>query len=194
MKVGAVGCGFVGSTGAYAMALMGRPTELVLIDLNANLSRARAEDILHATPFGSPVRVSAGDYPQLKGAGIVVLACGVGQTGRGDPASAPRAQREGFQAGYSSGARTRTGGRPVGGLQPGGCDKPNRYEDLQARAWTSHWIRDHSRHGPISCTPGRAPRCCTAIGSCLGAGRARGFGSAGLVKRQGGRCAPHGIC
>jgi L-lactate dehydrogenase len=61
------------------MALRGTPTELVLIDLNANLARAQAEDILHATPFGAPVRVSAGEYPQLKGAGIVVLACGVGQ-------------------------------------------------------------------------------------------------------------------
>ena len=79
MKVGVVGCGFVGSTGAYAMTLRGTPSELVLIDLNANLARAQAEDILHATPFGAPVRVSAGDYPQLKGAGIVVLACGVGQ-------------------------------------------------------------------------------------------------------------------
>ncbi len=41
--------------------------------------RAHAEDILHATPFSQPVRVAAGDYPMLKGADIVVLACGVGQ-------------------------------------------------------------------------------------------------------------------
>ncbi len=44
-----------------------------------NLARAQAEDILHATPFGSPVRVAAGDYPDLAGAKVVVLACGVGQ-------------------------------------------------------------------------------------------------------------------
>jgi L-lactate dehydrogenase len=79
MKVGIVGCGFVGSTAAYAMALNGTASEIVLVDLNAHLARAQAEDILHATPFGSPVRIAAGDYPDLVGAAVVVLACGVGQ-------------------------------------------------------------------------------------------------------------------
>jgi L-lactate dehydrogenase len=79
MKVGIVGCGFVGSSAAYAMALKGTPSEMVLVDLNKKLAQAQAEDILHATPFSHPVRVVAGDYPQLEGAGIVILACGVGQ-------------------------------------------------------------------------------------------------------------------
>ena len=79
MKVGIVGCGFVGSTAAYAMTLNGAASEIVLVDLNANLARAQAEDILHATPFGAPVRIAAGDYPDLEGADLIVLACGVGQ-------------------------------------------------------------------------------------------------------------------
>jgi L-lactate dehydrogenase len=79
MKVGIVGCGFVGSSGAYAMALKGTASEIALVDLNQKLAQAQAEDILHATPFSRPVRVVAGDYPQLDGAGIVILACGVGQ-------------------------------------------------------------------------------------------------------------------
>jgi L-lactate dehydrogenase len=79
MKVGIVGCGLVGSSGAYAMALRGTVSEIVLVDLNRKLAQAQAEDILHATPFSHPVRVTAGDYPQLEGAGAVVLACGVGQ-------------------------------------------------------------------------------------------------------------------
>lgn len=79
MKVGIVGCGFVGSSGAFAIALDGVATDLVLIDLNSDLARAHAEDILHATPFGAAVRVAAGDYPELKGAGTVVLACGAAQ-------------------------------------------------------------------------------------------------------------------
>jgi len=79
MKVGIIGCGFVGSTAAYAMALGGTASELVLVDLNQSLARAQAEDILHATPFGSPVRIIAGDYPALDGAAVVVLACGLGQ-------------------------------------------------------------------------------------------------------------------
>ena len=79
MKVGIVGTGFVGSTGAYAIALKGAATELILVDLNKDLAQAQAEDILHATPFASPIRVAGGDYPDLKGAALVVLACGVGQ-------------------------------------------------------------------------------------------------------------------
>jgi len=79
MKVGIIGCGFVGSTGAYAMALEGAAREIVLVDLNAGLARAQAEDILHATPFAKPVRIFAGDYADLEEAGVVVLACGVAQ-------------------------------------------------------------------------------------------------------------------
>ncbi len=79
MKVGVVGCGFVGSSAAYAMALGGVANEIVLIDLNESLARSQAEDILHATPFAAPVRVMAGDYAALEGAQVVILACGVGQ-------------------------------------------------------------------------------------------------------------------
>jgi len=79
MKLGIVGCGFVGSTAAYSMVLEGIGSELVLIDINANLARAQAEDILHATPFSHPARIESGDYENLVGAKIVVLACGVSQ-------------------------------------------------------------------------------------------------------------------
>jgi len=79
MKVGIVGCGFVGSTSAYAMALGGAASEIVLIDLNPKLAQAQAGDILHAVPFAKPARITAGDYTQLEGATVVVLACGVAQ-------------------------------------------------------------------------------------------------------------------
>jgi L-lactate dehydrogenase len=79
MKVGIVGCGFVGSTAAYAMVLTNAVSEIVLIDLSASLAQAQAEDILHATPFVRPIRVVAGDYGDFAGAGLVVLACGVNQ-------------------------------------------------------------------------------------------------------------------
>ena len=79
MKVGVIGCGFVGSTAAYSIALRGVATEMVLIDMVPKVAKAHAEDILHATPFASPMRVWGGDYPDLDGAGVVVLACGVNQ-------------------------------------------------------------------------------------------------------------------
>ena len=79
MKIGIVGAGFVGSTAAYAIALRGVASEILLIDINEKLAQANAEDILHAIPFAKPSRISAGDYPGLRGAKAVILACGVGQ-------------------------------------------------------------------------------------------------------------------
>ena len=79
MKIGIVGCGFVGSSVAYAVTLTGAASEIVLIDIHGALARAQAEDILHATPFAAPVRIGAGEYADLADAGVVVLACGVNQ-------------------------------------------------------------------------------------------------------------------
>ncbi|MCJ8499023.1 L-lactate dehydrogenase [Desulfatitalea alkaliphila] len=79
MKVGIVGSGFVGSSAAYAIVLRGAAAEVVLVDLNAKLARAQADEILHATPFAWPAKIGAADYPQLAGAQLVVLACGVSQ-------------------------------------------------------------------------------------------------------------------
>ncbi|MDD3019383.1 MAG: L-lactate dehydrogenase [Alphaproteobacteria bacterium] len=79
MKIGIVGCGQVGASGAYACVLRGVGTELVLIDRNEALAKAQAEDILHATPFSTPMTVRAGTFEDLDGAGIVVIAAGAAQ-------------------------------------------------------------------------------------------------------------------
>ncbi len=79
MKVGIVGAGQVGSSAAYALVLSGAATDIVLVDINASLARAQAEDILHATPLSHPVRVSSGEHVSLAGSDVVILACGVSQ-------------------------------------------------------------------------------------------------------------------
>jgi L-lactate dehydrogenase len=79
MKIGIIGAGLVGSTTAYAVALTGAASQAVLVDIDSARATAHAEDILHATPFASSVNVSAGGWADLKGAKVVVLACGVGQ-------------------------------------------------------------------------------------------------------------------
>jgi L-lactate dehydrogenase len=80
MKVGIVGAGQVGSAAAYALALRGVATAVVLVDRDAALARAQAEDIAHAVPFASAVFVGHGGYADLAGAGVVVIAAGVAQT------------------------------------------------------------------------------------------------------------------
>ena len=79
MKIGIIGCGQVGAASAYACVLQGVGTELVLMDKNHDLAVAQAEDILHATPFSSPITVRAGQYSDLTGAGIVMIAAGAAQ-------------------------------------------------------------------------------------------------------------------
>src|SRR5689334_6109072 len=69
----------VGATAAHALVLRGSCDEIVLVDRNRELAAAQAEDLLHATPFAHPLRVRAGEYADLAGAGVVVLAAGVAQ-------------------------------------------------------------------------------------------------------------------
>lgn len=84
MKVGVVGTGMVGSTAAFAVVSNELADEIVLVDVNAELAQAQAEDLFDATPFGASVRVSTGGYEQLGGAQIVLLCCGVSQRPGGE--------------------------------------------------------------------------------------------------------------
>lgn len=79
MKIGVVGTGLVGATAAYALVMRGHGSDIVLVDKNTARAQAEAEDIFHAVPFASPVRVSAGGYADLAGSRIVIIAAGVNQ-------------------------------------------------------------------------------------------------------------------
>jgi L-lactate dehydrogenase len=79
MKIGIVGSGVVGSTAAYAMVMRGVGREIVLVDKNIKRAQAEADDIFHAVPFAHPLHVVAGDYPDLAGCRVVILAAGVAQ-------------------------------------------------------------------------------------------------------------------
>ncbi|NBC32326.1 MAG: L-lactate dehydrogenase [Alphaproteobacteria bacterium] len=79
MKIGIIGAGAVGSSAAYAMALRGVGSEIILVDLDEKLAQAQAQDIIHATPFAHPVPIRAGGYETLAGARIVILSAGVSQ-------------------------------------------------------------------------------------------------------------------
>jgi len=80
MKISIVGAGMVGSSAAFALVLRRIVSEVILIDINADLARAQAEDILHATPVSSPVKVLSGPMESISGSSIVILACGVSQS------------------------------------------------------------------------------------------------------------------
>ncbi len=79
MKIGIVGSGVVGSTAAYAMAMRGVGREIVLVDKNTKRAQAEADDISHAVPFAHTLHVHAGEYSDLAGCRIVILAAGAAQ-------------------------------------------------------------------------------------------------------------------
>jgi L-lactate dehydrogenase len=91
MKAGIVGIGAVGRAAALASVQRGSANELVLVNRNSKVSEAVALDLGYGTPLSASVRIRAGDYGALRGAGIVVVAAGVNEqagraTDRQDPA------------------------------------------------------------------------------------------------------------
>ncbi len=79
MKTGIVGAGMVGATAAYALVMRGVGRDIVLVDKSSQRALAEADDILHAVPFAHPMNVKWGDYADLAGCRVVIVAAGVAQ-------------------------------------------------------------------------------------------------------------------
>jgi L-lactate dehydrogenase len=59
------------------MVLRGIGREIVMVDLNRRRAQAEADDIFHAVPFAHSLLVRAGEYRDLAGSRVVILAAGV---------------------------------------------------------------------------------------------------------------------
>ena len=173
MKIGIVGTGQVGSAAAYAMALRGTATEIVLVDHDPALARAQAEDIAHAVPFASATRVGDGGYPDLAGAGIVVIAAGVPQV-----PGETRLDLLGRNAAVFRDVIARVlDAAPdailLDRLQPRRRDDPGGHPPLRPAARPGHRLRHHPRHRPLPLAARPAPRHRPAVGARLRPRRAR---------------------
>ncbi|WP_442878399.1 L-lactate dehydrogenase [Clostridium sp.] len=76
-KIGIIGCGFVGSTIAYTLAVTGLVNEIVIVDLNKEKADGDALDISHGISLVKPIDIYAGDISDLKDCNIIVLTAGV---------------------------------------------------------------------------------------------------------------------
>ena len=72
-KLAVIGCGFVGSASAFALMQSGLFSEMVLIDANRARAEGEALDISHGLPFAKPMKIYAGDYPDLADASLIVV-------------------------------------------------------------------------------------------------------------------------
>ncbi|MEO0564937.1 MAG: L-lactate dehydrogenase, partial [Chloroflexota bacterium] len=61
------------------LVMRGVGREIVLVDIDKKRTRAEADDIMHAVPFANPVQLTSGEYPDLVGCKVVIVAAGVGQ-------------------------------------------------------------------------------------------------------------------
>jgi L-lactate dehydrogenase len=90
MKAGIVGIGAVGAATAMAIMLRASVRELVLVNRNRARARGVAIDMRYGAPLSSRVQITDGDYADLDGASLVIIAAGVnekagGATDRSDP-------------------------------------------------------------------------------------------------------------
>ncbi len=79
LKIAVVGVGAVGASVAYALAMSGLVTELVLVDINQAKAEGEAMDLAHAAAFAKPIRIYAGTYEDCNDAGIVIFTAGASQ-------------------------------------------------------------------------------------------------------------------
>ena len=78
-KVAVIGCGFVGSSSAFALMQGGLFSEMVLIDSDHERAEGEALDISHGMPLAKPMKIYAGDYDDISDAAIIVVTAGANQ-------------------------------------------------------------------------------------------------------------------
>lgn len=78
-KVAIIGCGFVGSSSAFALMQSGLFSEMALIDVDRERAEGEALDISHGLPFARPMNIYAGDYDDMADAAITVITAGANQ-------------------------------------------------------------------------------------------------------------------
>lgn len=78
-KVAVIGCGFVGSSSAFALMQSGLFSEMVLIDADTKRAEGEAMDISHGISFARPMQIYAGNYDDITDAAIIVITAGASQ-------------------------------------------------------------------------------------------------------------------
>ena len=78
-KVAIIGCGFVGSSTAFALMQSSLFSEMVLLDVDRARAEGEAMDISHGLTFFSPMKIYAGDYDDIVDADIIIITAGANQ-------------------------------------------------------------------------------------------------------------------
>lgn len=74
-----IGCGFVGSASVFSLMQSGLFSEIAMIDVDKEKAEGEAMDISHGIPFANHMRIFAGDYEEVRDAGVVIITAGANQ-------------------------------------------------------------------------------------------------------------------
>ena len=78
-KISIIGCGNVGTRFAYVLTIKGLARHIVMVDIDKKRVEGEVMDLSHGAPYISPVKIDAGDYPDIKDSDIVVITAGRNQ-------------------------------------------------------------------------------------------------------------------
>lgn len=76
-KVTVLGAGNVGASIAFALAIKGLCSELLLVDINKPKAKGEAMDIMQGNAFCPTCDVHDGDYPDAVGSDVVIITVGI---------------------------------------------------------------------------------------------------------------------
>ena len=78
-KAAIIGCGFVGSSIAFALMQKGQFNELVLLDNNKDKAIGEAMDLSHGLPYAYSMDIHAGSYEEIADASVIIITAGAAQ-------------------------------------------------------------------------------------------------------------------
>src|ERR1700740_3468320 len=83
MKVGIIGAGAVGSACLLSVVMRGSAREVVLVNRDRKRAKGVVTDVQYGAVLSPPIAVREGDYPDLAGSSVVMIAAGVNEKGGG---------------------------------------------------------------------------------------------------------------
>ena len=90
MKVGIIGAGAVGAACTLTTLMKGYASEIILVDRSRDRAKGMVTDMGYGAPLSSVTKITDGEYSDLAGSALVMIAVGVnektgGATDRSDP-------------------------------------------------------------------------------------------------------------
>src|ERR1700726_104585 len=84
MRIGIVGAGAVGAASLLSLVMRGPPAcQIVVLDRNNARARGVVADLQYGATLSPAVELRAGDYPDLTGAGLVIVTAGINERAGG---------------------------------------------------------------------------------------------------------------